>query len=783
MPRPLGDAEAKAIDGFAGLHTFNTYVSQFHTPHPGNSHENGRIRSWIASLLGDFQSQAQTNHIHMEVIANDTAKTGVQINWFTDNEYWFCDSRNVLAKIHGSDPEFGEQTILLNAHFDSVPTSNGVTDNGISVAVLLELVRYYVQHPPKHTILFLFNNLEEGGLIGAETMATHPWFNPVKAFINLEGAGAGGRALLFRSNYHFGVKQLASSGVSFVHGSPMGNDMLKRGWLRSDTDYSVFSKHQVPGMDIAFYGPRSHYHTPRDSIAYIKPSAVQYMGDVALHAVRSMDQAGAWPEVEDDPVIYYDILGRIMITLSFPAFQFYNILVLVTAPLVCLYMVYREHPDVRQALRIFTKDTCRGLLLVLFILLATILGLVLGSTLLLTLYPLVTYSNAGLVVFYLFFTAWCSMLGMLLVLRSQPWTSAWLKEKPDILLCGMNGLWWLFLVMATWSGSQGLSALYFAIYFAVFGTLASVIYHSMDASSKARMPLMFSVQFLLPYILMVQLITMSMISLRHSTVDGSPEATVYGFFALPILLIVMSMLFWVQKAGHLGILLDKSVLILGVVLLACMLAHRFDDGMSPNKISFHEQYNASAPTSQVTLRTAYGVDTIRSILDADELATFHCNTDNDGLAECKYNTTRRPVYATLAPEKEYTFDMTKSCDNDTCTVRGSYSVQHSLICRIHLEEHFDQVQSAWINDGPKLTNTTVQALISYTDGFGKPVPWGFTYPASAPPPLGQFSCFYDEWVNGELPSFLALHNGMPMDTVLLVRGEGLSLVHYQSLTF
>jgi Zn-dependent M28 family amino/carboxypeptidase len=84
---------------------------------------------------------------------------------------------------------------------DSVPTSNGVTDDGMAVVTLLELMRYFVRHPPRQTIIFLINNFEEGGLIGARAFMNHPWYPTVKLFINLgkfrNVSGVYGRALVF----------------------------------------------------------------------------------------------------------------------------------------------------------------------------------------------------------------------------------------------------------------------------------------------------------------------------------------------------------------------------------------------------------------------------------------------------------------------------------------------------------------------------------------------------------------------------------------------------------
>ncbi|KAI8074070.1 hypothetical protein BC940DRAFT_231632 [Gongronella butleri] len=785
MPRPLGDAEARAVDGFAGWHAFNAYVTQFHTPHPGNSRENGRIRHWIASQLHEFQQQALDNKITIDVIANDTTKTQVRVDWFLKDEYWFCDSRNVMARIHGSDPDNGNQTILLNAHFDSVPTSYGVTDNGISVAVLLELVRYYTTHQPKHTIIFLFNNLEEGGLIGAHTFAAHPWFNTVNAFVNLEGSGAGGRALLFRSNYYTGVRQLARSAATFVHGSPLGNDMLKRGLIKSDTDYSVFTEHNVPGLDIAFYGPRSMYHTPRDSLTFIKPSAVQYMGEVAMGVVRSLDQLGVLPEPADEPVIYYDFLGRYMVVVSFTAYQVLNVLALLAAPLVGIFLGYKKRPQdgVPQSVRAYTWDTLQGFGVAFIIFVSMVLSLAIASALMMALHPLVTYASLEWVIVYLSLTAWTTMVGIVAALHHFPKTAAWMDAEPEILMRGMNAIWWLLVLLAYVLGTVELSAFYYAIYFLVFGTLASVILQVVDASSRFRIPVAFLVQFLVPFVFMIQLIDLGMISLRHSTVDGSSETMVYLMPSLAIVLAVFSLLYWVQKAGHHKQALKVSLVFLALSFVICLVAPRFDTEQSPNKIVYHEEYNATAPTSTVTLRTAHGVDTIRSILDSNELETFQCLKDHEGLDVCTYNTVRRPVYATLAPEEEHAFQWQKKCKSGTCTVQGTFSTKNTLICRIAFEQHASSIQSAWINQGEVLSNVPVGALISYTDGFGKVVPWGITFAEDAPPPRGRFSCFYDEWINGELPAFLAVRDGMSMDAIPLIRGEGLAMVHYRDLDF
>lgn len=78
------------------------------------------------------------------------------------DEQWIMESRNLIVRLRGQVDT--DKAVLINAHYDSVPTAPGVTDNGMGVTVALELVRYFIQHPPRHSIIFLINNAEEGGL-------------------------------------------------------------------------------------------------------------------------------------------------------------------------------------------------------------------------------------------------------------------------------------------------------------------------------------------------------------------------------------------------------------------------------------------------------------------------------------------------------------------------------------------------------------------------------------------------------------------------------------------
>ena len=95
------------------------------------------------------------------------------------------ESRNVVGKIEGSDPQLRSQVVLYTAHWDhlgiSLPVNgdkiyNGAVDNATGCAVVLDLARAWAALPrkPKRSAVFLFVTAEEAGLLGSEYYGKHP---------------------------------------------------------------------------------------------------------------------------------------------------------------------------------------------------------------------------------------------------------------------------------------------------------------------------------------------------------------------------------------------------------------------------------------------------------------------------------------------------------------------------------------------------------------------------------------------------------------------------------
>jgi Zn-dependent M28 family amino/carboxypeptidase len=116
------------------------------------------------------------------------------------------DSRNVLAKLEGSDPKLRDELVVYSAHWDHLGVGdpvngdriyNGAIDNASGVAQLLEIAHGFttVEPKPKRSILFLMVTAEEQGLLGSQYYSVMPVYPLARtvANINIDGANQWGR--------------------------------------------------------------------------------------------------------------------------------------------------------------------------------------------------------------------------------------------------------------------------------------------------------------------------------------------------------------------------------------------------------------------------------------------------------------------------------------------------------------------------------------------------------------------------------------------------------------
>lgn len=131
---------------------------------------------------------------------------GAKASFEVKNQVRKVQSRNVLAKLEGSDPKLKDEYLIYTAHWDHLGRNadlkgdqifNGAIDNASGTATLLELAKGFskLTTRPKRSILFLSVTAEEKGLLGARYYAEHPLYPLAKtaANINFDGINQWGR--------------------------------------------------------------------------------------------------------------------------------------------------------------------------------------------------------------------------------------------------------------------------------------------------------------------------------------------------------------------------------------------------------------------------------------------------------------------------------------------------------------------------------------------------------------------------------------------------------------
>ncbi|XP_042577106.1 endoplasmic reticulum metallopeptidase 1-like isoform X3 [Cyprinus carpio] len=215
--------------------------------------------------------------------------------------------------------------MLANCHFDSVANSPGASDDAVGCSVMLEVLHSLanLSTPLKHGVIFLFNGAEETILQASHGFITqHPWARQVRAFVNLEAAGVGGKELVFQTGPEnpWLVQAYARAAVH-PFATVVGQEIFQSGLIPSDTDFRIFRDFgNIPGIDLAFIENGFIYHTKYDTPGRIHTDSIQRAGDNILSVLKHLvmsDELADSSQYRHGNMVFFDLLGLTM--LVYPA--------------------------------------------------------------------------------------------------------------------------------------------------------------------------------------------------------------------------------------------------------------------------------------------------------------------------------------------------------------------------------------------------------------------------------------------------------------------------------
>lgn len=234
-----------------------------------NAHRVG-VQSWVTYETANkiFKAAGQNlAELKKQAISKNFHPVELNAKWSFDlkNEVREVKSKNVLAKVEGSDPKLKDEYVVYTAHWDHLGKDpllkgdqiyNGAADNASGCAGLLELAHAYAQMTPapKRSILFLAVTAEEKGLIGSKYYAANPLYPLTKtlADLNMDDINVWGktRDLIVVGLGASTLDDLAKKVADEQGGRILNPDPTpeRGGYYRSD--HFEFAKQGVPALSI-----------------------------------------------------------------------------------------------------------------------------------------------------------------------------------------------------------------------------------------------------------------------------------------------------------------------------------------------------------------------------------------------------------------------------------------------------------------------------------------------------------------------------------------------------
>ncbi|KAI5965204.1 uncharacterized protein KGF55_001424 [Candida pseudojiufengensis] len=721
--------------------------------HPYASTANDKVHDYLNSTINEIVEGIA----YIEVDNNNTIV--LNHTYFSPKDIVYFESNNILVKIKGRNPSL--PGYLLSAHYDSVPTSFGVTDDGMGIASLLGVLRYYSeQKQPERTIVFNFNNDEEFGLYGAAAFVEHPWFQDVKYFLNLEGTGAGGKAILFRGTDYGVVKYF--SNVRFPYATSIFQQGFANGYIHSETDYKIYHEAGLRGLDLAFYKPRDIYHTGLDNIKNINIKSLWHMLSNAIDFTKFISEKNIDDDGESESAIFFSSFNHFF---SLPESRLFiiNVILIFLFPIVNGILIF-------TALKYRNLELTAGsfLFVPVSLFVTTLIVSFIVNQIFKSVNPLLPSSSPYL---YVITISSFSVLILYLFSNLSSYTSH--RDHNDFkLICiiQVSFIYWLVLVFSTISGfiweknknhtgEYGFTILFFLETVTSFlGLLGWTLFsrkkdetvrnveeepllngnveerYSSDENDDSDEPdeqqkvertsQDFNYEWSLQYLLTVPLSFFLIYNSGWLLIEGvnktiqeslSGEETVYFILQAFAIALVVPMIPFVQKFNRFIIFL---VLILSIIGSFTISIKEPFNVKNPMKLRFIQVLSGKNTFVNVYGRQNYVKEALKSLPSIEQSNTsINCLKQSDGNEVCSYET---KLYPNILPSKDLDDYLNLTISNTTKTKSFGINIDEFTIVapqsrQCNIEFSGTEVKAVILKNGSK----EIPPFKRLPDGFSK----------------------------------------------------------------
>ena len=284
--------KASATTGFSAENAFEYLKEIAKEPHPIGSLENRKVKDY---LVKTFRSEGLETEVQTGYVKSSWKPSYLKMAYV----------ENVVATLKGTDPN--AKKVVIACHYDSVMEGPGAADDGYAVACAIETVKLLKKENRKSDLVLLITDGEEYGLLGANLYAAKTDLSEIGVMLNYEARGNEGPGIAFEwSDNNAWLVDALSKAYKRPIANSLSYEVYKR--MGNGSDFTIFKRKDVPGINHAFIDGFSYYHHPQDNLQKISKKSIQHTGENMYLAAKYFTNY-EFKEVKKRNAIFFNFFG------------------------------------------------------------------------------------------------------------------------------------------------------------------------------------------------------------------------------------------------------------------------------------------------------------------------------------------------------------------------------------------------------------------------------------------------------------------------------------------
>ncbi|MFT5722970.1 MAG: aminopeptidase YwaD [Bacteroidia bacterium] len=196
-------------------------------------------------------------------------------------------ARNVVGYIPGS--EQSDSFIFITGHYDHLGKMGqkcvmpGANDNASGIAMMLDFASYYIQNPPRYSVVFVAFAAEEAGLVGSYFFVNElsSFVEPtrIRFVVNMDLMGSGQEGIMAVNG---AILDKEYELLSSINETKKYLPQTKKRGKAANSDHYFFTESGIPAFFFYLMGPYNHYHDIDDTRENLTLEAKSYNGSFRL---------------------------------------------------------------------------------------------------------------------------------------------------------------------------------------------------------------------------------------------------------------------------------------------------------------------------------------------------------------------------------------------------------------------------------------------------------------------------------------------------------------------